>query len=139
MSTQPEVSLSKTSGLHVLVIENEPVTASVITSVMSGLGWTVDFAASGKAAKKLQQRQTYDVVLLDVTLPDIEGGSLYQQIKSQHGTALPVLLINALSEQVCDVAVMPEDDIVPDAANTRDIIYRCQTLASASADVAMSA
>lgn len=138
MTTLAGSNTHKKLALRILVVENEPVTASVITSVMTGLGWQVDFAASGKAVEKLQKKQQYDVVLLDVTLPDIAGTRVYQQLKQQYGTSLPVLLINAIKSKTTDIQLLPGDDFVPDATDTRDIVSRCQTLAGASA-VAVSA
>lgn len=138
MTTSAGSNTHKKLALRILVVENEPVTASVITSVMTGLGWQVDFAASGKAAEKLQKKQQYDVVLLDVTLPDVAGTRVYEQLKQQYGANLPVLLINAISDKTTDIQLLPGDDFVPDATDTRDIVSRCQTLAAASA-VAISA
>lgn len=117
--------------LHILVVENDPVTASAITRVMTGLGWQVDFAASGRAAQKLNHEKEYDVVLLDVALPDIDGTQLCAQIKQQQPSP-PVLFISATDNSVATLPQHPGDDIAPDVSDIKDIIARCQALASSA-------
>ena len=119
-----------TTLLKILVIEDDPLTASQITSNLSGLGWSVDFAASGKAALKQQQQQRYDVILLDTTLPDMCPKEVYAQVKREQGSSTPVLCMRT---DTFDSSLHQTDDIIPDVSDMKDIIARCQAAVSASA------
>ena len=116
--------------LKVLVIEDDPLTASQITSNLTGLGWSVDFAASGKAALKQQQQQQYDVILLDTTLPDMCPKEVYAQMKHEQGSTTPVLCMRT---DTFDASLHREDDIIPDVTDVKDIIARCQSAVNSSA------
>jgi len=119
-----------TTLLKILVIEDDPLTASQITSNLSGLGWSVDFAASGKAALKQQQQQRYDVILLDTTLPDMCPKEVYAQVKREQGSATPVLCMRT---DTFDSSLQHTDDIIPDVSDVKDIIARCQAAVSSTA------
>lgn len=125
--------MQQASPLQVLVVEDDPVTASSITTVLAGLGWQVDFAASGRVAIRLQQQRQYDVVLLDVTLPDMHSIDVYKLLKAQWGEALPVLFMRASTEQDMHLTLTAHDALLPDVADTKQLVALCQSLAASAA------
>lgn len=59
-------------------------------------GYTVDEAASGSAAETLASENVYDLILLDVMLPDKNGMDISRQLRSDGYTG-PILMLTALS------------------------------------------
>ncbi|WP_168190621.1 response regulator [Salinimonas iocasae] len=127
------------SVLNVLLAEDDPVTASTITSVLTGLGWTVDFAASGKAAVRLQQQGNYDVILLDDTLPDMSGEQVYRAIKMADNRVPPVLFLRNSEAQNGKIVLEDGDQMLPDVSDIKDMISRCHALAATAPAMAISA
>ena len=117
--------------MNILVVEDDPTVASRLTSFLTGLGWNVDFAASGKTAIRLCKSKRYDAVLLDVVMPDLSGAAMLQQIKNCCDA--PVLLMSASEGHDLSGRFTDADDIVPDPVNYRDIVSRCQRLTASEA------
>ncbi len=69
---------------RVLIIEDEADVSSIIQNVLKLGQIESDVAATGKEALQKLQTHTYHGFVLDLTLPDIQGKELYQQIVSQH-------------------------------------------------------
>ena len=64
----------------ILVIEDEPALRSVFLEVLTLQGHRTVAAATGHAAVESLSRDTYDVVILDLRLPDIDGKAVWQWI-----------------------------------------------------------
>ncbi|PYN05257.1 MAG: hypothetical protein DME07_00595 [Candidatus Rokuibacteriota bacterium] len=71
----------------ILVIEDEPALRSVFVEVLTLQGHRTVAAATGHAALESLARDTYDVVMLDLRLPDIDGEAVWQWI-ARHRPAL---------------------------------------------------
>src|SRR6267142_1731960 len=71
----------------ILVIEDEPALRSVFVEVLTLQGHRTVAAATGHAALESLARDTYDVVILDLRLPDIDGKAVWQWI-TRHRPAL---------------------------------------------------
>jgi two-component system NtrC family sensor kinase len=71
----------------ILVIEDEPALRSVFLEVLTLQGHRTVVAATGHAAIESLARDTYDVVILDLRLPDIDGKAVWQWI-TRHRPAL---------------------------------------------------
>jgi two-component system NtrC family sensor kinase len=77
----------RTRPADILVIEDEPALRSVFVEVLSLQGHRTVAAATGHAALESLARDTYDVVMLDLRLPDIDGEAVWQWI-ARHRPAL---------------------------------------------------
>ena len=69
---------------HILVIEDETALRAILLEVLTGLGHTVDEAATGEAGMQHLDRQSYDVIALDLKLPDIDGKVIWRWLHSRH-------------------------------------------------------
>jgi CheY-like chemotaxis protein len=69
------------SGLRVLCVEDNPYGRVVHSAVLRELGYRVDFAGSGEAAVEMVTGNKYDVVLMDVALPGIDGMETTRRIR----------------------------------------------------------
>jgi DNA-binding response OmpR family regulator len=80
--------------LKILLVEDEPNVAAFIRKGLLENGYDVDAVGDGTKAKVQMAVEKYDLVILDVILPDSNGVKLCQDFKSRYKT--PVLLLTAL-------------------------------------------
>jgi CheY-like chemotaxis protein len=90
--------MSSANALRILCAEDNPFGRVVLSAILTELGHRVDFAGSGEAAVNAVARGGYDLVLMDVTLPDVDGLEATRRIHALPGAAaIPVIGISALS------------------------------------------
>jgi DNA-binding response OmpR family regulator len=72
----------KSSGetVRVLVVEDEPVISRVCLQTLRGEGFKVDIAANGSLAQDMLREKEYDLVIIDIRTPVMNGKQLYQSI-----------------------------------------------------------
>lgn len=79
--------------LHILLVEDIELNVVVARSVLEKLGYTVDVAMTGKEALALFEPDAYDLVLLDIQLPDMTGFDIARQIKQRYPNKMSPPLI----------------------------------------------
>jgi two-component system, sensor histidine kinase len=79
--------------LAVLCVEDNPHGRVLLSTILTELGHRADFVGTGAAAVEAVARATYDVVLMDVTLPDVDGVEATRRIRALPGRAgrVPIL------------------------------------------------
>ncbi len=80
--------------MHILVVEDEKKVASFIQRGLEAAHYSVDVEHNGEAGLKRLLEEPYDLAILDVMLPRLDGLSLMKQIR-QRKLDLPVLLLTA--------------------------------------------
>lgn len=80
--------------MHVLLCEDDDLIATGIIAGLSAQGLTVDRVANASAARAMLQAAHFDVMVLDLGLPDEDGLKLLQRLRQQ-GESLPVLILTA--------------------------------------------
>jgi CheY-like chemotaxis protein len=96
------------SKLSILVAEDNEVNQMVIRTLLSQAGFSPFIVANGKLALDAWERQPWDVILMDVRMPEMDGPTAVRQIRKrerQTGRArTPILALtaNALTHQVAD-------------------------------------
>jgi PAS domain S-box-containing protein len=78
--------------MKILIVEDEESMAEVLSAILSNQNYVVEIASDGQSGWELIQDYDYDLLLLDVMLPKLDGISLCRQIRS-HGLQVPILLI----------------------------------------------
>ena len=83
---------------RVLVVDDEVDTCANLSDILTDLGYRVDVAYDGLSALELVQQNAYDVALLDLKMPGMDGLELYRRIKQvQAGTVAIVVTAYASS------------------------------------------
>lgn len=81
--------------MKILLVEDEPKVASFIKKGLEEKGFTVDAVFDGQLGKRMATQGTYDVILLDIIMPLINGIELCKQVKQQRPD-VPILMLTAL-------------------------------------------
>ena len=83
---------------RLLVVDDEVDTCANLSDILTDLGYQVDVAYDGPSALELVKQHTYDVALLDLKMPGMDGLELYRRIKAlQAGTVAIVVTAYASS------------------------------------------
>lgn len=117
--------------LNILLIEDDLILAEQLIEFLNAAGNTVDYAESGKEGLRLAQLHDYDVVILDLTLPDQDGLEVCRKLKSSNEKLVPVLMLTArtaLSEKL-DGFAAGTDDYVTKPYQPDEILVRCVSMA----------
>ena len=77
--------------MRILVIEDEPKTADYLHQGLSEIGNIVDCAATGADGLHLSRQHAYDLVMLDVNLPLMDGWDVLQRIRQNSSTRIMML------------------------------------------------
>lgn len=80
---------------RMLIVEDEMSMRQLLNYIFRGENYQVTTAATGQEACAIMKKQTFDVVLQDVMLPDIEGLTLLTQFKNEHPQTV-VIVITAI-------------------------------------------
>jgi len=83
--------------MHVLVVEDDERVASHVVKGFKGEGWLVDHVADGRQALFQAAAETYDVIVLDRMLPNVDGLKILQTLRAS-GDSTPVLILSALGD-----------------------------------------
>lgn len=83
-----------TFPLHILIVEDETALAEAVAHILRKAGHSADRVADGQSALDYIRAGTYDLVLLDIMLPRLDGLSVLRQMRSE-GVQTPVLLLTA--------------------------------------------
>ena len=117
--------------LTILVVEDHPTIARQIVEFLDGLKWHTDHAATGALAIELATRETYDVILLDLNLPDLDGLDVCRAIKARAPRNVPVLMLTARDafEDKARGFHGGADDYLTKPFDLRELALRCEALA----------
>jgi two-component system OmpR family response regulator len=80
--------------MNILLIEDDAVLSDGLTHILQQSGYTVSATASGKYALQLIQAQDFDLIVLDLGLPDMDGLEVLRVLRHQK-VALPILILTA--------------------------------------------
>ena len=101
---------------NILVVEDNPMNRDTLSRYLSRLGHTVAIAENGQQALEMLGMQRFDLVLLDIIMPVMDGFDLLAQLKT-HKTQrdIPVIIISSLDDQdhIVKGIRMGADDCLP--------------------------
>ena len=83
------------AGKIVLAIEDEPAVCQVMKNVLEDFGCVVHCSASGRDALDYAARVRPHVILLDLMLPEMDGGLIGKALYGRYGPAVPIIIVSA--------------------------------------------
>ena len=85
------------SGKRLLIVDDEPTFVEVLKAHLEFRGYEVDGASSGEEALTKLAYESFDVVLLDIMMPNVDGYRFMQQLRSDpRNRLLPVIVTTAV-------------------------------------------
>jgi DNA-binding response OmpR family regulator len=118
-------------NLKVLVVEDNSTIATQLGNYLARVNWIVDYAANGHGALLLAGAERFDVVILDLNLPDMDGIEVCRRLKQQQSHYTPVLMLTArdtIDDKIEGLAT-GADDYVTKPFSLKEVQARCQVLA----------
>src|SRR5204862_3280720 len=113
-------------GLKVLVAEDNQVNQLVIVAMLNRLGHQVDLAANGVEAVAAVERAPYDLVLMDVQMPEMDGPAATKAIRRLDSPAARVPIIaltaNAMAGHREEYLAAGMNDYVTKPIKMRDLL-----------------
>jgi DNA-binding response OmpR family regulator len=116
--------------MRVLLIEDEVrLSENVAAALREGPGFAVDCAADGKTGLHLTGNQYYDLILLDLMLPGLDGLSLLKKVRAR-GDRTPILILTAQGEtrSVIELLNAGADDYLSKPFDLGELIARAKVL-----------
>ncbi len=92
--------LSNSFESRVLVVEDNAMAAKIAQHLLSKLHYQVDIAESGKKALELIEKHHYDLILMDIGLPDNDGGEVTRRIRLKQWKRNPSVPIVGLTAHI---------------------------------------
>ena len=81
---------------RILMIDDDSRLAGMVCDYLGGAGFRVTVAGSGREGEALLKRQTFDALILDLMLPDVDGLDLCRRLRAS--TDVPILMLTARGE-----------------------------------------
>jgi DNA-binding response OmpR family regulator len=115
--------------LRVLVVEDEVSIRQGLCDVLAFRGYRVEAAADGRSALEQVARQSFDLILLDVMLPEIDGFAVCASIRKD-GREVPIVMLTAKGseEDILRGFELGADDYVTKPFSVRQLLARVQAL-----------
>lgn len=122
-----------TKRLKVLLVEDNILNQRLATRVLENLGFEPDLAANGKIATEKVAQNTYDVILMDLQMPEMDGYQATQYIRNELKSKVPIIAMTAHSlvgeRDKCLTIGM--DDYLPKPFAPADLFTKITSLATA--------
>lgn len=102
-------------GLRVLLVEDHADLAGMIGDFLEQHGHRVDFAADGAEGLRLAATGGHDAIVLDRSLPKLDGASLCRRLREEYGNPVPVLMLTArdrVEDKVTGLSAGADDYLV---------------------------
>jgi putative nucleotidyltransferase with HDIG domain len=94
---EPRSNGSVRKRARVLVVDDEPHVRTMIGSTLERQGYEVHLSSNGREALEQLELNTYDLVLTDIVMQDVNGITLLERIHAQHPN-LPVVMVTAIHD-----------------------------------------
>jgi len=115
--------------MKLLLIEDEPSVISLIQRSLSVSGYEITVAMDGKSGLQMASQHAFDIIILDLMLPVINGMEVCRKIRSS-GSATPILMLTALgtTENIVSGLDAGADDYMTKPFKLAELEARIRTL-----------
>ncbi len=124
-------------NMRILVVEDEPKAASFLKQGLEEQNHKVDVAYDGQMGKRLAQKDDYDVIILDIIIPYINGLELSKEIRKTSN--VPILMLTALGNTADKIAGFDSgtDDYMVKPFEFAELLARINVIAKRKGNMMM--
>lgn len=125
--------------MRVLIAEDDPDLSRNLAKALGGEGYAVDTASTGEDALFMGETEPYDVIVLDLGLPKLDGAKVLAAWRRE-GLATPVLILTARDQWTQKVAAFDAgaDDYLTKPFHTEELLARLRALLRRAAGASTS-
>ena len=116
--------------IKLLIVEDELMLAEILSDTLSDRNFDVHLAYDGVQALDMARKESFDVIVSDIMMPDLDGYSLAKKLRSE-GYNVPILFLTARSatEDVVKGFEMGGNDFLKKPFAIDELIVRVKALA----------
>ncbi len=113
---------------HILVVDDDSEIRDLLSQFLRKHEYQVSVAADGSAMWATLDKQTIDLIVLDLMLPDDDGLTLCRQLRSNQN--IPIIMLTALGEDTDRIVGLEvgADDYLPKPFNQRELLARIKAV-----------
>ena len=113
----------------ILLIEDDPSVSHGVEIALTGEHFKVLCAATGEKGMSLARRQSVDLIILDLLLPDRNGEDICRELRAT-GVSTPILMLSSKKEEMDKIVGLEigADDYVTKPFSTRELMARVKAL-----------
>jgi two-component system phosphate regulon response regulator OmpR len=113
---------------RILLIEDDPRLAEMVKNYLGEAGFSVSVAGNGASGIALEARETFDALVLDLMLPDMDGLEVCRRVSARGET--PILMLTARGDAMDRVVglEMGADDYLPKPFEPRELLARLRAI-----------
>ena len=118
-------------GRKILVVDDEAVLVETIAYNLEQAGYQVTTAADGASALLAAHRETPDLIILDIMLPEMDGLEVCRQLRRESNTSTtPIMMLTAKGDEIDKVVGLEvgADDYVTKPFGRRELLARVRAL-----------
>ena len=115
--------------MRVLLVEDDPTTSKSIEMMLSSAGMVLDITDLGEDGLEIGKLYDYDIIVLDLMLPDIDGYEVLRRLRSAK-VETPVLILSGLTESEQKVKGLGTgaDDYLTKPFNKNELVARIHAI-----------
>ncbi len=120
--------MDEEKNAHILIVDDDQKVRLLLRRCFEGEGFRVTEAARGAEAVPAVSKNDFDLVTLDLTLPDMDGLSVARQIREQ--SALPIIMVTGKGELIDRVIGLEvgADDYISKPFHLREVLARVRAV-----------
>ncbi|MEI8305141.1 MAG: two-component system response regulator OmpR [Burkholderiales bacterium] len=114
---------------HLLVVDDDPRLRELLRRYLTENDFQVSMAQDAPSMNRLMQRQTFDLIILDLMLPGEDGLSIVRRLRGG-GERTPIIMLTAKGDDVDRILglEMGADDYLPKPFNPRELLARAHAV-----------
>ena len=122
------MSTIKHSQISALLVDDDAKLCGLLRDYLEGFGFSLDVAEDASSGLEKAVANEYDVILLDMMLPDMDGLDVLRRLREIGST--PIVIFSAQDEETSRIVglEMGADDYVPKAVSPRELLARVRAV-----------
>ena len=129
---------------RLLLVDDDARLAGMVSEYLTAAGFAIDRSLTGRGGLEAMHRVSFDAIILDVMLPDLDGFEVCRQIRTR--SDVPILMLTARGDDTDRIVGLEigADDYLPKPFNPRELLARIRAIlrrkrgAAATEDAVMS-